>query len=89
MRHQPLVVIQDLDRRGNLLQSLGRSLVQGALGWLWGKSDQNIPVPGARSVAQIEGIAEALTFGPLSPSVVSEIDNLMGGSDFAAEDRPR
>jgi aryl-alcohol dehydrogenase-like predicted oxidoreductase len=81
--------LQKLDSVRELLQTDGRSLVQGALGWLWGKSDHNVPVPGARTVAQIEGIAGALRFGPLSPSVVSEIDSLIGEGDFAAEDRPR
>lgn len=81
--------LQKLDGVRELLQTDGRSLVQGALGWLWGKSDRNIPVPGARTVAQIEGIAGALAFGPLPLSVVSEIDNLMGEGEYAAEDQPR
>ncbi|MDH0872738.1 aldo/keto reductase [Agrobacterium pusense] len=81
--------LQKLDSVRELLQTDGRSLVQGALGWLWAKSDRNIPVPGARTIAQIEGIAEALTFGPLPLSVVSEIDDLIGEGEYAAEDQPR
>lgn len=81
--------LQKLNNVRELLQTDGRSLVQGALGWLWGKSDRNIPVPGARTIAQIEGIAEALTCGPLPASIVSEIDELMGEGEYVAEDRPR
>jgi aryl-alcohol dehydrogenase-like predicted oxidoreductase len=81
--------LQKLDSVRDFLQTDGRSLVQGALGWLWGKSDRNIPVPGARTVAQIEEIAGALSFGPLAPSVISQIDELMGEGEYAAEDRPR
>lgn len=81
--------LRKLDSVRELLQTDGRSLVQGALGWLWSKSDRNIPVPGARTVGQIEGIAGALAFGPLPLSVVSEIDALMGEGGSPAEERPR
>jgi len=62
-----------------LLQTGGRSLVQGALGWLWGKSMNNVPVPGARTVKQVEGLAAALTFGALPQDVMSEIQSLLIG----------
>ena len=32
-----------------LLQSGGRSIAQGALGWLWAKSKTTLPIPGFRS----------------------------------------
>lgn len=81
--------LQKLDSVRELLQTDGRSLVQGALGWLWAKSDRNIPVPGARTVAQIEGIAAALAFGPLPALIVSEIDALVGEGEYADEIEPR
>lgn len=81
--------LQKLDSVRQLLQTDGRSLVQGALGWLWAKSDRNIPVPGARTVVQIEGIADALAFGPLSAPIVCEIDALVGEGEYAAENQPR
>ena len=65
----------------DLLTTGGRTLVQGALGWLWAKSDGNIPIPGARTVEQIEGIAGALAHGPLPSDVMAEIETLI--------DRPR
>ena len=63
-----------------LLQTAGRTPVQGALGWLWAKHQNNIPIPGARTVAQVEGLAAALAFGALPGDVANEIDVLVGGN---------
>ena len=60
-----------------LLQTGGRSLAQGALGWLMAKSDRNLPLPGARTVAQIQDNAGAIGFGPLPASVMTEIETLI------------
>lgn len=68
--------VKTLDTIKELLASDGRSLVQGALGYLWTKSAMHIPIPGARTPEQIEGLAEALAFGGLSQNVVAEIDAL-------------
>lgn len=78
-----------IDQVRELLQTDGRSLVQGALGWLWAKSERNIPVPGARTVAQIEGIAGALAHGALSAEIVSQVDAIIGAPDYPSEDQPR
>jgi len=61
-----------------LLQTDGRTPVQGALGWLWAKSATNIPIPGARNVAQVEGLAAAIEFGALPNAVMDEIESLVG-----------
>lgn len=65
----------------------GRSLPQGALCWLWAKSDTNIPIPGARTVEQIEGIAGALEFGPLPDSAMNEIESLISREPADSPDR--
>jgi len=62
-----------------LLQTDGRTAVQGALGWLWAKSTENIPIPGARTVEQVEGLANAIALGPLPAQTLSEITDLIGG----------
>lgn len=62
------------DKVRDLLQTGGRTPVQGALGWLWGKSPNNIPIPGARTVEQIEGLAAAVALGPLPEQVMIEIE---------------
>ncbi len=73
-----------------LLRTDGRSTIQGALGWLWGKYDRHIPVPGARTVKQVEELAKALEFGALPPAVMLEIDSLIERNHAVdEEDRER
>jgi aryl-alcohol dehydrogenase-like predicted oxidoreductase len=60
-----------------ILTSNGRSLAQGALAWLWARSETNIPIPGFRTVKQVEENAKAMQFGPLTQSQVEEIDALI------------
>jgi aryl-alcohol dehydrogenase-like predicted oxidoreductase len=60
-----------------LLQSQGRTLVQGALCWLWARSCSTLPIPGFRNTDQVTEIAGALKFGPLSSSVMAEIETLI------------
>ena len=78
-----------LDAVRELLTTDGRSLVQGALGWIWGRNPRNIPVPGARTVEQIEGIAGALDKGALPQSVMSQIEDLIEREPDDTPDRPR
>lgn len=66
-----------LDAVRELLQIGGRTLTQGALGWLWAKSAKNFPVPGARTPAQIRDTAEAIEKGPLPANVMAEIEALI------------
>jgi aryl-alcohol dehydrogenase-like predicted oxidoreductase len=61
----------------DILTSGGRSLVQGALAYVWGKSDRAVAVPGIRNVAQAEEQAGALAHGALTPTEVAEIDALL------------
>lgn len=61
----------------DILTGDGRTLVQGALGWLWARSPKTIPIPGFKSVAQVKENAGALEKGPLSQAQVEEIDTLL------------
>ena len=47
-----------------ILTSGGRTLAQGALAWVWGRSAFTIPIPGVRTVAQVEENLGAIEFGP-------------------------
>lgn len=60
-----------------VLTSGGRTLAQGALGWLWARSPYTIPIPGFRTVAQAQENAGAMAHGPLSPSQLAEISKIM------------
>jgi aryl-alcohol dehydrogenase-like predicted oxidoreductase len=61
-----------------ILTSGGRTLAQGALAWIWARSEKTVPIPGFRSVAQVEENAGAMDFGPLTPAQMSEIDRILG-----------
>lgn len=71
-------IIDNVEKLREVLTSDGRSLAQGALGWLWARSPVTIPIPGFKSVAQVEDNAKALDFGPLSDEQMTEIDRLLG-----------
>lgn len=47
----------------------------------------NVPIPGARTVAQIEGIAGALAFGALPADVAARIEPLVERAPDTAPDR--
>jgi aryl-alcohol dehydrogenase-like predicted oxidoreductase len=61
-----------------ILTSGGRTLAQGALCWLLARSDKTLPIPGFKTVAQVEENAGAMRFGPLAPEQMAEIDRLLG-----------
>lgn len=67
-----------LDAMREVLTSGGRTLAQGALAWLWARSGQTIPIPGFKTVAQVEENARAMDFGPLTADQMSEIDQILG-----------
>jgi aryl-alcohol dehydrogenase-like predicted oxidoreductase len=49
-----------------ILTSQGRSLAQGALAWLWARSERTLPIPGFRTVVQVEDDCGAQQFGSLT-----------------------
>ena len=67
-----------LDAVREILRSDGRSVGQGALAWLWARSDCTIPIPGFKTVQQVEDNAGALAHGPLTPSQLTEIETMLG-----------
>lgn len=62
---------------GDILASNGRTLAQGALAWLWGRSKHTIPIPGFKGMQQAEENARAMDFGPLSPEQMAEIQRIL------------
>lgn len=64
----------------DVLRSGGRTLAQGALAWIWGRSDRTIPIPGFKTVTQVEENCNAMRFGPLTPQEMGQIDTLLGRS---------
>jgi aryl-alcohol dehydrogenase-like predicted oxidoreductase len=69
--------LKKLDAVRDILTSGGRTLAQGALAWLWSRSEKTIPIPGFRTVKQVEENAGALQHGALTPEQMREIDTLL------------
>lgn len=69
--------LENIEAVRALLQTGGRTLAQGALCWLLAKSNQNLPIPGARTPEQVFENASAMEFGPLADDVMDEIELLM------------
>ena len=67
-----------VDAVREILRSGGRTLAQGALAYLWGRSERTVPIPGCRTVAQVEENAGALEYGPLTADQVTEVDTILG-----------
>jgi aryl-alcohol dehydrogenase-like predicted oxidoreductase len=71
-------LLERLEAVREILTSNGRTLAQGALAWIWARSDRTIPIPGFKTVNQVEENARALDLGALTDAQLSEIESLLG-----------
>jgi aryl-alcohol dehydrogenase-like predicted oxidoreductase len=69
--------LQALDRLREVLTADGRTLAQGALGWLWARSEAFVPIPGFRSTAQVEENAGAMGYGALTPEQMRQVGEVL------------
>jgi aryl-alcohol dehydrogenase-like predicted oxidoreductase len=72
--------LQKVNAVREILTSEGRTLAQGALAWLWARSPKTIPIPGFRTVKQVDENCRAMAFGPLTQAQFQEIEKLLGRS---------
>ncbi|WP_405009192.1 aldo/keto reductase [Kitasatospora sp. NBC_01539] len=68
-----------IDTVRDVLTSGGRTLAQGALSWLLARSPATIPIPGCRTVAQVEENLGTLAFGPLSEQEFQQVEAILRG----------
>lgn len=59
------------------LTSNGRTMAQGALAYIWALDERMVPIPGFRSVEQVQQNAGAMEFGPLSEDVVRSVQAIV------------
>ena len=71
-----------VDEIRDILTSNGRTMAQGALAYIWALDDRMVPIPGFKSVKQVQDNAGALEFGPLSAAQVREIQSIVGGYEL-------
>jgi aryl-alcohol dehydrogenase-like predicted oxidoreductase len=69
--------LKKLDIIKDIITSDGRTLTQGALGWLWARSPACIPIPGFKTRKQVKENCGALQYGALSDKQMSEIDTII------------
>jgi aryl-alcohol dehydrogenase-like predicted oxidoreductase len=65
-----------IDNLREILVEDGRTLAQAALGYIWAQTETAVPIPGAKTVAQIEENAKAMEFGPLSSDSVKQVEEV-------------
>lgn len=70
--------LQLVDELRDILASNGRTMAQGALAYIWALDDRMIPIPGFKSVKQVEDNARAMEFGPLTEAQVKEVRSIVG-----------
>jgi aryl-alcohol dehydrogenase-like predicted oxidoreductase len=73
-----------LDAVRDVLTSDGRTLVQGALAYVWARSERSIALPGVRTAAQAEELVGSLGHGPLDADQLATVDRLLEGAAASA-----
>ena len=70
-------LLAKVDAIREVLTSGGRTMVQGALAWIWARSERAVPIPSFKTVKQAEENSRALQFGPLGVAEMSEITEIL------------
>jgi aryl-alcohol dehydrogenase-like predicted oxidoreductase len=76
-------MLRKLELVREVLTSGGRTPAQGALAWLWARSPVTIPIPGFKSVRQVEENAGAMQLGPLSAEQMAQIEQILSTAESA------
>lgn len=66
-----------MDAVQDILTGGGRTAAQGALAWIWARSERTLPIPGFRTVAQVRENIGALERGPLAPDQLRQLGLLL------------
>jgi aryl-alcohol dehydrogenase-like predicted oxidoreductase len=60
-----------------VLTSNGRTMAQGALSYIWALDPRMIPIPGFKTVRQVEDNAGAMAFGPLDEGELQQVQDII------------
>lgn len=74
--------LEKLNLVKDILTTEGRTLPQGSLSWIWGRSEKTIPIPGFKTTQQIEENIGAMEFGPLKEVQMNQIDEILGQRSY-------
>jgi aryl-alcohol dehydrogenase-like predicted oxidoreductase len=72
-----------VDEICDILTSNGRTMAQGALAYIWALDERMVPIPGFKSVKQVEDNAGAMRFGPLTESQVKDVQAIVEKYEIA------
>lgn len=73
-------LLERVDAVREVLTSGGRTVSQGALAWIWARSQRTIPIPGFKNIQQAVENARAMEFGPLTDEQFHQIEDILGRS---------
>lgn len=68
--------LDQIDRLREILTANGHSLAQAALAYIWALDERMVPIPGFKTVEQVEENAAALELGPLSAEQMEAIEEI-------------
>jgi aryl-alcohol dehydrogenase-like predicted oxidoreductase len=60
-----------------VLTSGGRTMAQGAIAYIWGLDERLIPIPGFKTVDQVKENAASMSFGPLKPEEIRQVQQIV------------
>jgi aryl-alcohol dehydrogenase-like predicted oxidoreductase len=55
----------------------GRTMAQGALAYIWALDERMVPIPGFKTVQQVEDNAGAMSFGPLTQAQLAQVNAIV------------
>jgi aryl-alcohol dehydrogenase-like predicted oxidoreductase len=66
-----------VDPLREILTANGRTMAQGALAYIWALDERMIPIPGFKTIQQVEDNAGAMAFGPLNESELQQVRDIV------------
>lgn len=69
--------LEKLSKIREIITQGGRTLAQGALSWVWARSENTIPIPGFKTISQVEENIKAMDHGPLTKAQMHQIDQML------------
>lgn len=70
-------MLRQVDELREVLTSDGRTLAQGAIAWIWARNERAVPIPGFKTVAQVQENARAMEFGPLNQDQMDAVERIL------------
>jgi aryl-alcohol dehydrogenase-like predicted oxidoreductase len=70
--------LKQVDALREVLTARGHTLAQASLAYIWALDERMVPIPGFKTVQQVEENAGALELGPLSKEQMQQINEISG-----------